>query len=313
MFILARFVPINEIVEQIKERRPNFVRIIDRITFKKIFLYWMLYMFSFGVIFFLLSFTQNDGVLYKQERLSQSIGGFVTAQYFSFITSASASQGYGDIMPHGISRIFAVIEAVSGLIIFGLLISKLVSKKQDMILNELYELSFNEKINRLRSSLLVFRQNLSRIINKIEESSIRKREVNEIYIYISSLEDILNEIVSLINISSDNHFKKILDPMNTELLFSSIIHSFEKLNELMHLLNENKLDWKRETTLNLINRCLSLNNTLFDKLNVSKNLAEKTVIDLNAQKNKVIEMIKNGLIAPQEQNVAPDTDQKGSG
>ncbi|MBS3097961.1 hypothetical protein J4209_04165 [Candidatus Woesearchaeota archaeon] len=101
--------------------------------------------------------------------------------------------------------------------------------------------------------------------------------------------------------------------MNTELLFSSIIHSFEKLNELMHLLNENKLDWKRETTLNLINRCLSLNNTLFDKLNVSKNLAEKTVIDLNAQKNKVIEMIKNGLIAPQEQNVAPDTDQKGSG
>ena len=295
MFILARFVNINEIVEQVKERRFNFAGVIDRITFKKVFLYWVLYMFSFGVIFFLLSFTQNDGVLYKQERLSPTISGFVTAQYFSFITSASASQGYGDVMPHGISRIFAVIEAVSGLIIFGLLISKLVSKKQDMILNELYELSFNEKINRLRSSLLLFRQNLSRVITKIEDGSIKKREVSEMYMYLSSLEDTLNETTTLTQRSNGNSFIKTIDPLNTELLLNSILSSFEKLNELITIFNQNKLEWHREITLMLIDKCMRMNENLFARINSSKSIQEKIIGELNLRKKNIMAAIKSAL------------------
>src|SRR3989338_4855050 len=129
---------------KMEKKSFNFIKFIDKLDFKNVFLYWLLYMFVFGIIFFLLSFSQSDGILYKQGRLTPSINGFITAQYFSFITSASASQGYGDIMPTGMSRILAVIEAVSGLIIFGLLISKLVSIKQEAILNEVYDISFDE-------------------------------------------------------------------------------------------------------------------------------------------------------------------------
>ncbi len=303
---MKKFISLNQLFSQLRSR--GFNTWLDRLTFFRILLIWASIIVIFGAVYYFFSGSQS--YLFYQLKNNSPIG-LKDSIYFSFITATST--GYGDILPFGHFKVLAIVEVVSGLLLLAFVTSKLISIKQDIILSEIYDISFNEKINRLRSSLLVFRQNLSRVINKIEEHSIRKREVNDIYIHISSLEDTLNEIVSLVNISSDNHFKKILDPMNTELLFNSVIHSFEKLTELIHLLNESKLDWKREVTLDLINRCISLNNALFDKLNVSKNLAEKTAIDLNAHKNKVIEMIKSGLIAPQEQNVTPDTDQKGSG
>jgi len=303
---MKKFISLNQLFSQLRNR--GFNTWLDRLTFFRILLIWASIIIIFGIVYYFFSGSQS--YLFYQIKNNSSIG-LKDSIYFSFITATST--GYGDILPFGHFKVLAIVEVVSGLLLLAFVTSKLISIKQDIILSEIYDISFNEKINRLRSSLLVFRQNLNRIINKIEEHSIKKREINDIYVYISSLEDILNEILSLISTSKKNYFKKVIDPINTELLFNSIIHSFEKLNELMHLLDENKLDWKREVTLDLINRCISLNNTLFDKLNVSKNLAEKTAIDLNAHKNKVIEMIKNRLIAPQDQNVTPNIDQKGSG
>lgn len=225
--------------------------------------------------------------------MKETAKGILDYIYFSFITATST--GYGDILPFGYFKIVTVFEVIFGLLLLAFVTSKLVSIKQDIILNEIYEISFNEKINRLRSSLLIFRQNLGRIIEKIEDNSIRKREINDIYIYASSLEDTLNEISALIGTSGKNYFKKVLDPLNTELLFNSIINSFEKLNELINTLNHSKLDWRREIALNLINKCISLNEVLFTRLSSSKNIADKSIADLNSQKNKVVEMIKNGL------------------
>ena len=180
------------------------------------------------------------------------------------------------------------------MLLLAFVTSRLVSIKQDIILNEIYELSFTEKVNRLRSSLLMFRQNLNRVISKVEEKSIRKREVSDIYGYIAAFENSLSEILSLVDISSESYFKKILDSVDTELLFNGILHSFERLNELVTTLNEAKLEWKRDITLDLIKRCVSLNNDLFVKLNSSKNSPEKIITDLNIRKDSIIDMLNKG-------------------
>lgn len=285
---MKKFVSLNNLFDKLKSK--GFNTWLDKLTFFRIFLIWTSIIVVFGFVYYF--FTDSISFLFYAPH-NQTVGRVLDSIYFSFITATST--GYGDILPFGFFKIISIFEVIFGLMLLAFVTSKLISIKQDVILSEIYEISFNEKINRLRSSLLVFRQNLGRVINKVEENSLRKRELNDIYVYASSFEDALNEIDSLVGTSSQHYFKKVLDPLNTELLFNSILNSFEKLNELIIVLNQSKPEWRREITLDLINRCISLNDTLFAKLNISKNLAEKTMSDINSHKSKVIDMIRNGL------------------
>lgn len=288
---MKKFITLDQLFQQLKSKYLN--SWLDKLTFFRIFLIWTSVITSFGLIYY---FCTNKISFLFYTPSKEVVRGILDSIYFSFITATST--GYGDILPFGLFKIVTIFEVIFGLLLLAVVTSKLISIKQDIILNEIYEISFNEKINRLRSSLLICRQNLSRIINKIEENYIRKREVSDIYIYISSLEDTLNETKALIGTDNKNQFKKVLDPLNTELLFNSILHSFEKLSELINTLNQSRLDWRRDLTLKLIKSCISINNTLFTKLSSSKNLSDKTMTDLNSQKNKVIETIENGLNPP---------------
>lgn len=289
---MKRFIPINSLLDKLKRR--TFTTWIDKLTFFRIFLIWASIIGFFGLVYHF--FTGNGSFLFYVP-LNHTVKRASDSIYFSFITATST--GYGDIIPSGFFKFISIVEVVFGLLLLAFVTSKLISIKQDIILNEIYEISFNEKINRLRSSLLVFRQNLSRIINKIEENSIRKREISEIYVYISSFEDTLNEIHSIIDTSGQGgYFKKVIDPLNTELLFNSILTSFEKLNELISILNQSNLEWRRDLTLDLINRCMSLNDVLFSKLNTMKNISEKTISDINLRKSEVCKVIKGGLTPP---------------
>jgi len=70
---------------------------------------------------------------------------------------------------NGFFKLISIFEVVFGLLLLAFVTSKLVSIKQDVILNEIYDISFNERLSMVRSSLLLFRQSLSRMMEKIEE------------------------------------------------------------------------------------------------------------------------------------------------
>jgi len=78
-------------------------------------------------------------------------GGLLTAVYFSFITATSV--GYGDVLPVGATRILAVAEAIGGLLIFGLLIAKFVSYRQEMLVQEIHSVTFEERLARVQTNL----------------------------------------------------------------------------------------------------------------------------------------------------------------
>lgn len=285
-FKMKNFIPLNNIIDQIKYKK--FGSWIDKITFLNIFVIWTTVIVIFGIVYYLSS--GNSSFLYYSNNKEKVIN-LIDNVYFSFVAATTA--GFGDIVPSGFFKIITIIELIFGLLLLAFVTSKLVSIKQDAILNELYETSFNEKIYKIRSSLLLFRQNISKIINKIEEKTIRKREINEIYTYLSFLEDILNEIKLQMEKSPDNSFTKVIDPLNIELIFNSIINSFEKLFELISSLEQNKLEWKRDITIQLIDKCISINKSLFERLNSEKLIEEKS--DFNSQNKKIIDLLEKSI------------------
>lgn len=282
-----KFINADQLLKQM--RTKNLIRFIDRLSFSRIFIIWACVIVSFGFIYYF--FVSNANFLFYQIKQENVITA-ADSVYFSFITATTT--GFGDIVPFGVFRAIAIVEVICGLLLLAVVTSKLVSIKQDVILNELYELSLNERVNRMRSSLLLFRQNLSRIIAKIEEGAIQKREVTDIYVYLSSFEDMINEVNSMIQLKDDG-FTKRIDPTNMELVLISIINSFEKLNELLNIMNQHKIEWKRDITLSLIKRCISIDDEIYVKLGSSKSIMTKIFEDLKARKDKAVGVTKSEL------------------
>lgn len=284
------FIQVNQVNDLFKQVKRGSVSWIDRLSFLHIFIAWLSIIVFFGAVY---HFSQNDSSFLFYNLEGNHTTKIKDAIYFSFVTATTT--GFGDIIPYGLFKFIAIFEVVFGLLLLAFVTSKLVSIKQDAILSELYLLSINEKVNRLRSSLLLFRQNLDRITTKIEEGEIQKRELDNIYLYFSSLEDSLGETITLMEKSKHERFIKSMDPVSTQLVFNSIISSFEKLNELISTMNQKNIEWKTDLNTNLIKQCVTVNNDLFKKLSPSEGLTKATVRDLTSRKDKIIGEIENSV------------------
>ncbi len=291
-YFMEKFINIKDIIRYIKKRKVR--NWLDKLTFPHILLIWILIIVSFGLLYYFFQ-SSSSYLLYPSKQ--STVSEMKDTIYFSFITATST--GFENIIPFGKLKWVAIFEVISGLLLLAIVTSKLVSIKQDIILNELYESSVSEKVNRLRSSLLLFRQNLHRIISKIEERTIKKREIENIYIHLSSFEDIMNEVLNLINKPEDQRLAKGIGPVNTGLIFNSVLSSFETVNELIIVMEKHDLEWKRDINLKFIEQCLVANDKLFEKLNLSKDLMKQTVNDLNEHKNEITKLVKDQLINEQ--------------
>jgi hypothetical protein len=213
--------------------------------------------------------------------------------YFSFVSATTT--GFGDIIPLGWFKMVSIIEVIMGLMLLAVVTSKLVSIKQDAILNELYELSFTDRVNKLRSSFLLFRQNLDRIISKVEDGNLRKRHISTLHIYVSSFEDTLREAFMIIDRPGNDQFVKEIDPVNMELIYNSVINSFEKINETVSVLDQHRLEWRDDLNIKLFEECIILTEQLFSKLKISEKIIDTTINDLNGRKERVISLLRDEL------------------
>ena len=260
---------------------------IDRLTFPHILIVWFSVILLFGLFYYFFA-DESSHLFYVHE--GASIQEIRDAIYFSFVTATTT--GFGDIIPLGFFKFIAILEVVFGLLLLAIVTSKLVSIKQNAILTEVYNISFKEKINRLRSSLLLFRQNLDRLMSKLEEGNLRHRDINALTVYISSFEDALHETSALIDTDLHNEFIKNLGPVNTELIFNSILHSLEKLHETIQSFEEHKVEW-RDGTFEHIKRCIDFVERLFSILSSSKSLPKEIIQDLYSRKNAILSLLKN--------------------
>jgi hypothetical protein len=84
--------------------------------------------------------------------------GLLSAIYFSAVTATSV--GYGDIVPNGLARVVAIAESMAGLILFGCVVSKFVSRRQEQLIDDIHHIAFEERLGRVRTNLLLVRAEL---------------------------------------------------------------------------------------------------------------------------------------------------------
>jgi hypothetical protein len=127
------------------------VELIDTQPTSRLFLFWLAMTLLFGCLYWMAGLLHHSGLYEEGHRLDGSLHGLVSALYFSFVTVTSV--GYGDVLPRGIARGMAVVEAISGLLIFGAVISKFVSRRQDQVVAEIHRITYEERIDRILTNL----------------------------------------------------------------------------------------------------------------------------------------------------------------
>jgi Ion channel len=117
--------------------------------------FWLGMILIYGVIYWLAGIGMGWGLQAGSSVVHPDVSGLATAIYFSFVTALSI--GYGDVIPSGALRILAVTEGIAGLLVFGCVISKLVSRRQEELTAEIHRTTFEDRLDRVRTNLhLVF-------------------------------------------------------------------------------------------------------------------------------------------------------------
>ena len=245
-------------------KQSKIFSILDKIPFLSLFLVWMLFIILVGVGYFALG--SSYGSL-EHVRFNSTVS-LLDAVYFSFVTATST--GFGDIIPVGYYKILAVFEVVFSLLVFAVVTSKLISIKQMAILKEIYDISFNERINRLRSALHLFRIDLRKISVMAEKRIITVKEISDISSYFALFNDTLNEMRLFITKKAD--FTRRVGKLELELMLNSVNTSFKRINTVFKTLNKSKYKWKSKSLDLILGKCFESSDRLFKEVRNSERI-----------------------------------------
>jgi hypothetical protein len=125
--------------------------LVSRLSTTQLFLIWLGTVILCGVGYWLGASLGEHGLVDAGLPVKADLKGLLSSLYFSFVTATSL--GYGDVVPVGIARIVAVAESVAALLIFGAVVAKFVSHRQDELVLEIHRLTFDERLDRVQSNL----------------------------------------------------------------------------------------------------------------------------------------------------------------
>jgi hypothetical protein len=148
---------------------------IERLSPAQLFSLWLGMVVVSGSVYWLTGFSHHPGLVDSGRPIAGNLRGLLSALYFSFVTTTSV--GYGDVLPLGPVRILSIVEAVSGLLIFGALVAKFVSRRQDEVVRDIYMVTFETRLDRVQTNLHLVLSELQAIATLCDEGTIQPQRV----------------------------------------------------------------------------------------------------------------------------------------
>lgn len=166
--------------------------------------------------------------------------------YFSLVTMSSL--GYGDFQPLGLSRLVAGIEVLLGLVLLGVYISRIMSIRQQKLIEEIHATNlisgYDKRISTLRSS----RESLSDYRRRLNAGQVPDDMRLELK-YKNPFYEALKEVISSANYYVFNKSSGVnIESRSVQARLVSTVWEYERmlavLRRLTLILNEKFPGWK---------------------------------------------------------------------
>jgi len=138
-------------VSQMRRWDNSVLGFVQRQSTLQLFLVWIVMILLCGAGYWLIGVAGDRGLVEAGAPVGADLKGLVSAIYFSFVTATSV--GYGDVLPVGSARAIAIAEAVSALLMFGAVVAKFVSHRQEELVLEIHRVTFEERLDRVQTNL----------------------------------------------------------------------------------------------------------------------------------------------------------------
>lgn len=217
------------------------MRLIEKVTtlpYTSLFLLWIGMAVGFGFLYFKLSIWAPEHGPTGMEGLG-TVERLLDSLYYSIITATST--GYGDITPQGLSKLLAAMQSIMALFVFAVFVTKLVSNRQEITLEQVHRLSFEDVVHNTREGMHQMRSDFDRAIQEAEETgSLSEERWTDILIAYKQGQSILQEIPDFYD--DGNHLYTI-DERREQLLQEGVHRTLHRINQLLDVLSAKGIDW----------------------------------------------------------------------
>ncbi len=233
----ARFTSLTEAA-----RRNRTMKIVEHLTglnYTTLFGIWAGMTVGFAILYATLSYI-GDGQHGPKEILGMGMSlRFYNALYYSIITATST--GYGDIVPHGFSKIVASVQTIMSLLVFAIFVTKLVSHRQEMTIMEVHRLTFEDVFHNSREGMFIARKDFDHIIHNLEDYGTMEMEHWEnLVIAYRQLQTLFEEIPDFYQ--NETH-RYTIDRKREELLLEAVHRTLHRINQMLDLMSIKGVDW----------------------------------------------------------------------
>jgi hypothetical protein len=134
-----------------RDRWAAFIDVFEQRTTADLVWLWLGTIVAFAGIYWSVTIAGPGALLEGGQRIRAGSSGFLTALYFSF--GAATSVALGDVAPIGVLRPLAIAEGVVGLLVFGALVSKILSRRQEQVVGEIHRIAYEDRLERVQTDL----------------------------------------------------------------------------------------------------------------------------------------------------------------
>lgn len=220
-----------------RRNRSLLTRTLHRVTamsYETLACGWIATILLFGALYLVLSALPGQGIApLPYEPLWRRIADSL---YFSIVTATTV--GYGDITPLGVSKILAGLEAVFAYGTFAVVITKLLSYRQELTLEEMSRLAFESKFVNTRAGLYIVRKDLDAILRECEtKGTLTPHAWDNLTVACMTMQSFIERIPEFYQAETRIF---VLDARRERLLSEAVHRTLHRLDHLLLALEQAK-------------------------------------------------------------------------
>lgn len=223
----------------LRPRPRTFLEYLSQRSYGDLFTLWVLVNAVFALFYFLLASTHPDQAptgLALQHPLERLFNSF----YFSVITGTST--GYGDIVPQGFSKLLAMVQTCTALLVFAIFVTKLVSSRTEATLREVHRMSLDGIFYHIRHVLFIVRKDVDGLLSALaKHKTLGERDWEILQTACLQAESLVEEIPELYG--SGSHDLATIDGKRERLLIEALSRTLKRVGRLQEELEEHGVTW----------------------------------------------------------------------